>query len=410
MRSMAQSWVVVLAIASGVLAQLPTSQPGTVVLGLDLTGKPTVQNGPKGAPEIFEPHPDYPGSVRERSDVLMMPLTELAWLRYSTSRQHFYVEVKRNPNSSDGAITYGPIDGDPFEMMPIEQMMTARLVRLERAPDDPYRIDIMLRTGDNRLAIRAVRMLKATLAIPREVQNKDLTLRELRPIIEKHAATMTRLGLGTELGHLNEALAAMQADVDSNVMEVPLDQYTVAKDVTPAPPTTIPAEAWSEPLNGLRAAAIPVALTTKLGATLRFDIIVENVGKTDIKFSTMGLLQSARAEVTGPGGKPITTSTAFFSGFERTTRYLLKPGERIVLGSPTLTFNERRDPQRQASYGDSLVIAPAGEYQVRYNPIGISSGQSWSRDSNGVMKRSVPAKGEWSGMLGTGFVKIQVGN
>ena len=86
------------------------------------------------------------------------------------------------------------------------------------------------------------------------------------------------------------------------------------------------------------------------------------------------------------------------------------PGERIVVGSPTLTFNERRDPQYKASYGNSQVIAPAGEYQVRYNPIGISSGQSWSRDTDGIMKRSVPAKGEWSGMLGTGFVKIQVGN
>ena len=78
----------------------------------------------------------------------------------------------------------------------------------------------------------------------------------------------------------------------------------------------------------------------------------------------------------------------------------------MTLAKKSLAFGNKNDGGN-AGFGGNRVTAGPGEYRVRYESV-LATGSAWSRQDDGLMHRTMPAKGEWSGFLGTGETKIIV--
>ena len=145
----------------------------------------------------------------------------------------------------------------------------------------------------------------------------------------------------------------------------------------------------------------------KLGEAIAFSLVVENTSDHDIKFSASDLLQSATAELIGPDDKPINVQRIWFSGFSPISRWWLKSKERVVIARPSFQFLAEGGALGEHIAGQSHAFVKAGEYRLHYS-VGLGQGAAWFRQDDGVMRRVMPAKGEWTGQLVSQFATIAI--
>ena len=418
-----------LELAGPAPASVDSSGQPLIVMGLDLSSEPFVRTE-KDIPDIYE------SSAKQRADVFVMPLEkaepavtaanpqppsqESIWLKYPTSAKRFYIEYRSDRAKPETERIYGPFAGDPFDRFRLEPVVAERL-RSKYSPNDLLSIARMLKTQDAALSQRALRLAQAAIEC-QDITILESILADIRRALKENAATIKKGELQADADKLEEQMKEVDAKLEQLAVEIPDSQYDKAVDLTPSPPSAIPENSWSEAVNGLRAAAVPKQDTVAVGDDLTIILVVENTSNHDIKFSYSDVVQSARAEVVKRNHETIPTSTAWFSGWPRLARIILKPGERVAMASVSLQFAacepnpppaaggqfKRVDP---AAFGRTIVNDPnraaSSVYQVRYI-VPLATGSRWQRGDDGVMRRVSPAKGEWMGTLTSGFVDFRV--
>jgi hypothetical protein len=405
--------------AGPAVASVGSSGQPLTIMGLDLSDAKFVRSE-KDVPDIYEQ------SGKQRADVFIMPLekpepattaakppsptSESIWLKYTTSVNRFYIEYRSDRNKPETQRIYGPFAGDPLERFRLEPVIAARL-RARYSPNDLQSIGRMLRTQDATLSQRALRLAQAAIKC-QETTILESIVADIRRMLKENAATIKKLDLQAGEGKLEEDMRQIDAKLEALTVEIPDSQYVKAADIHIRLPDSIPEKSWSEPLGGLRAAAVPKQDTVAVGDDLPIILVVENTSDHDIKFSLSDLIQSARAEIVNSKHQPIQTSTNWFSGWAALERFILKPGERVALASVTLRFlpqqnNPRRAGPGETEFFDAQRDAANSAYQVRYT-VPLATGSRWQRGDDGVMRRVSPAKGEWNGTLTSGFVDFRV--
>jgi len=390
----------------------PGTSQGPIVMGLDLSDAPSNRRA-RDLTDLYEQSPDQPGKWRSRRDIFPMPLTKdrtkSIWLKYPVALRRYYIQYRSDRSRPETERTYGPFDGDPFEQFKLEQMMTTRL-QGSYSPDDIFRVKLMLRTDDETMARRAARLMLATLTAETSARKKRLYLHSLHEILDDYAATFEKHGMKQEVREVSRRLAALESEIEALTADIPDAQYSTADLIKEKLPEEIPPAAWGESHEGLRMAAVPDPDSGKLGEVIPFKLIVGNASDGTIKFSALDLRQSSRADVRRTNGDQVETNTTWFSGVSPIMRYLLKPGERIVVAEPSVMVVEKGEAKSCGPGCTRVVISGEKKlrnhvYVVRYSAR-LGGNESWSRGDDGIMRRVSPAKGEWVGTLTSGPMAI----
>lgn len=370
------------------------AEESTVFEGVNLSGlTQTRQLG--DLPELYEPDPADGRRFRLRRDTVQIPLGE-AWITFSAEHNVSWLNKVpgRNP-----ANYFGPIPGDAFEHFRLEEKFIAQL-RKDSASDVEYRLDLMLRTGHPRLRERAIRIMTAGLAPDISAETRAY-----------HVGRFKSLATGLEGGdadRLRQAIAQTEARIHELTLALPDSDYSPGNDALERegklgdgmkPDRPVPAAAWGEPKDGLRAAAVFSPTGAALGQEITVWLLVENVGDREIRFGSSDVMQTAQPRIVRPDGTEVQARSSWYSGLSPIRRHKLQPGERLTLARKTLSF-EPRNSQREAGFGMSRVATGPGEYRVRYESV-LATGSAWTREADGLMHRTYPARGEWSGHLAT---------
>jgi hypothetical protein len=353
-------------------------------------------------PEIYQLAPNT-RRYQMRKAVVQVRLGE-AWIYFNADRTLYYL----NKVPGENAATYfGPINGDAFEVFKLEERFI-KLLRGDSASDVSDRIAPMLRTDNHKLRERALRIMTAGLAsdIPGETRFY-------------HVARFAQLAAeleGDDVAPLRAAIAETEKRITELTMTFPDSDYSPGDDELARqgklkdgmkPGTAVPAAAWGEAVNGLRAAAVFSTTAPRLRQDISVWLLVENASTQDIRFACSDVIQSAHPRITDANGKEVQAAGSFYTGLSPIVRYKLRPGERVTLTKKSLAFGNKNDAGN-AGFGGNRAAAGPGEYRVRYESV-LATGSAWSRQEDGLMHRTMPAKGEWSGYLGaTAETKIIV--
>jgi len=355
----------------------------------------------RNMPEIYQLDPNT-RRYQMRKAVVQVRLGE-AWIYFNTDRNLYYL----NKVPGENAATYfGPIDGDAFEVFKLEKRFID-LLRGDSASDVSSWIGPMLRTDNEKLRERALRIMTAGLApdIPGETRSY-------------HVGRFQQLAAGLEgddVAPLRAAIAETEKRIAELTMTFPDSEYSPGNDELTRqgklkdgmkPGVAVPDAAWGEAVNGLRAAAVFSTTTPRLGQDISVWLLVENASTQEIRFACSDVIQSANPRITDANGKDVQAAGSWYTGLSPILRYKLRPGERVTLAKKTLAFGNKTDAGN-AGFGGNRATAAPGEYRVRYESV-LATGSAWSRQDDGLMHRTMPAKGEWSGFLGSGETKITV--
>jgi hypothetical protein len=394
---------------AGPLADPPTSEPpvappvapkGPMVLGVDLSSaKKTTRM--EDLTDLFEPDPSHPGMWRGRQGVFEAPLDEHAWLQYPVAAQRYFVQYRDDRAKPETERYYGPFSGDPFGAFKLEETLTGKLQGEHSGADAMYRIALMLRTKDVGLARRAVRLMEAALEPKVEPYQHESYIASLNNLLADNAEILKHAELAAGVNTVKRKLAEFEAEIERLTSGMPDSAYT-RPSVGKSDPGSRPGD-WGEPQKGLRAAAIPASRTVHLGEQTEVHLLVENVGNATIKFSVTDLIQSAHAKVRNAKGEPVAANLTWYSGWKMPSHYL-KPGEKIELAKPWLLFALDAGHHE---HGQSTAVGPPGVYRVKYT-FSLGLGSHWMRGRDGVMVRTSPAKGEWTGTLSSGEFEMDV--
>src|SRR6185295_19044732 len=157
------------------------------------------------------------------------------------------------------------------------------------------------------------------------------------------------------------------------------------------PGVAVPAAAWGEALNGLRAAAVFSTTTPKLGEEISVWLLVENASDREIRFSAHDVVQTAHPKIIGADGKEVPGKGSWYTGLSPIQHHKLKPGERLTVAKKSLLFDDR-DNAGITGFGGNRAVAGPGEYRVRYESI-LGNGY---------------AKADWGGQITTAETRIAV--
>lgn len=355
----------------------------------------------RNMPEIYELDPKT-RRYQLREATLQIPLGE-AWLTYNAELKSFYLNKVPGENA---ASYFGPAAGDVFEVFKLEERFREKL-RKDYAGDELHRLGLMVRTGDAGLRARALRLMTNALAddVPASVRTYHL------PRFKELAADMN----GNDVAPLRAAILATEKSIEEMTVSLPDSDYSPGNEELTKqgklqdwmkPAGSVPESAWGQALNGLRAGAAFSTTNVSLGTEISVWLLVENVSDKDIRFACSDVAQSARPKITRSNGKEIQANGTWYSGLSPILRYRLKPGERITVAKKRLVFDNKPDA-KAIGFGGDRAKADADDYRVRYESV-LSTGSAWSRGEDGNMRRTYPAKGEWSGWLHTGETAILV--
>ena len=340
-----------------------------------------------GMPQIYERDPENPSRYRLRKAVVQIPLGA-AWLSFNAELDSFYLNKVPGENA---AIYFGPVAGDIFEVFKLEEKFIAQL-RENYAPDVEYRVALMVRTGNEKLRERALRIMTAGLAPEVSVSTRV-----------SHLPRFTQLAAGLEgddVAPLRAAIAETEKRFSESIPTLPDSAYSPGNDELARqgklldwmkPGVAVPDTAWGEALNGLRAAAAFSTTESKLGQEISVWLLVENAGDHEIRLTTSDVIQEARPKISRADGTGIQAKRSWYTGLSPRRHHKLKPGERLTLAKKTLFFDEK-DSTNSAGFGSNRAAAGPGEFRVRYD----------TSQMNGY------AKGDWGGQLLTGETKIIV--
>ena len=380
------------------------------IRGIDLNQHPIVDENKVA--EFFETTSDASGTQRRvwRKTVFKMPLIsgreQSAWLYYPAGTEHFYIRYRSSGNGAKTTRLFGPIDGEPFAMLKLEPEMIEK-IKSGEGHDVPYRLKLMLKTEDQSLVRRAFRVLYRMTERNIEGYELEDNVKQVQRISTDYRKQLESHIRAEQLKRLDEKLAVAQAKIDSLVKEFPTEDYKRAKNVEPVVPATIDKSWWGEPVDGLRMALVPhESASSDYGKAIWVLVIVENTVKTPIKLSVSDVTQSVQLQALLPNKKSVRPNSVWHSGIAPIERFLIPPGERMVLGKFGLTAAEDR---AAAEFGVSVVTEKPIDGKLPLDltctlPIGY--GSAWSRDADNIMRRVSPAKGEYVGLLTTGKLKL----
>lgn len=209
-----------------------------------------------------------------------------------------------------------------------------------------------------------------------------------------------------------------------NVPTVPLITVVEIPDAEYAPPTAedqlataaIPAEAWGEPVNGLRTAIVARTPLIDENQRLCYDIVAENVGDQEVRFAAevgLPVYSFCNAELVDADGKRVDLRRGVMLRFHiphRLIRFRLKPGERTTIApwSTQLVWLDEAgqpiaSPKRNLAY-EFFSVRP-GHFSLSAR-VELGPGIYSTDPTTKSRKVLSPAKGEWSGTLHTGAVGV----
>ncbi len=355
-------------------------------------------------PEIYERDPANARQFRRRRAVLQVQLGA-AWLYFNPERDASYLYLNTTPGRGN-ATYFGPIAGDPFELFKLEDRFITAL-RKDHAGEFSDRLDLMLRTGDAKLRERALRIMTAGLAPDISAEVRAYHVSKFKGL----AATLD----GDDVAPLRAAVAQTEQRIEELSVALPDSDYQPGNDELARqgklkdwmkPTAAVPDSAWGESLNGLRAAAVFSTTTPKLGQEVSAWLLVENVSEKEIRFGSSDVMQDAQVKIARTDGTNVEVKSTWFTGMSPIQRHKLRPGERLTLAKKSLTFDDKNNTAG-AGFGGNRAATDPGSYRVRYESI-LTTGMAWERQDDGLMHRTLPAKGEWSGRLTTAETKFVI--
>jgi hypothetical protein len=353
--------------------------------GIDLSTLREVKNSRyRSMPEIYELDLD---TRRFRLvDTTIHLQIDGTWITYNPTLKRSY--LNKVPGENEGSY-FGPIDGDPFDLFKLEERYIEKF-RDNYAPDEMYRIRLMLRSGNPKLRERALRIIMAALAPEVKYSARAAHVAEFRKALEEHK--------GADLEPVFAAIQATEKAIDDATPTYPDEAYAPGNETLEKLgklkdwmklPGPVPDSTWGEPLNGMRAAAVFSPVIAEVGAKISVWLVVENVSDHQIKFALHDVIQMAHAKVKAQDGTDVKVTFGWATGLSPIYRHRLQPKERLTVVQKTLFFDKDGEG---VGFGQDRVVAGVGEYQVKYREV----------LGNGT------AKGEWGGRLTTGETKIMV--
>lgn len=399
------------------------------VRGLDLSKVKVLgyREAMRQTPDLHVPDPQEPDSWTRPKNVFPMPLGEHTWLKYPAGSGHFYIE-HRADGSPESEQQYGPIEGDPFEVLKLEELLREQLrPRVNSVGGDPrYRLRLMFRTGEPGLIRRAWSLTEPHLARKFEDRNEQglfarLELLEIaREALQKEAAAFRKPVMLELAAQIQAAVSAAEASIDALNDSVADENYESRTYLQPKIVAKLPDVLWGKPVDGLRLglvprdwqpdidwyalpadASLPTSVTAQPGQELRYQLIVENVSDHEIKLSgyVVGEEMARSVEVLDQKGQPASIDSLHTTIPHFRSYWRLKPGERQMLMMPAVYF-EPASPDGASKGLGYHVSAGKGRYSLRCS--------IWFGDLDNERHRHVPGKSEWIGKLTTGSQTVTV--
>jgi hypothetical protein len=338
-------------------------------------------------PEIYEREPNA-RRFQLRKAVVQIPVGA-GWVAFNAELNVSYFFKVPGENA---ASYFGPIGGDAFELFKLEERFITRL-RESSAPeaDVEYRFTLMMRTGNEKLRERALRIMTAALAP--EVRPRVSYLGRIKELTD---------GLeGNDVAPVRAAMVQLEKSIEDSKVTLPDSAYSSGNDELARqgklldwmkPGVAVPDAAWGEPSNGMRAAAVFSDTEPKPDEEISVWVLVENASDKEIRFASSDVMQDAFPKITRADGTEFRARHSWYTGLTPIRHHKLRPGERLTLAKKTLVF-EDKDNAKSPGFGSNRVAAGPGEYRVRYeNILGTTSN----------------AKGEWCERLITGETRIIV--
>lgn len=198
---------------------------------------------------------------RLRDTVIQLPL-DGASVTYNPMLNAFYLN---NVPSETAAFHFGPVEGDPFEMFKLEELMDSRF-RKDYAGDDLYRVRLMIRSGHPKLRERALRIMTAALApeIGGSIQSYHVgKFRELTSELK-----------GNDVAPVLAAIQQTEKQIEALTDAIPDYQYSPGNEALEKqgklqdwmkPSVAVAESAWGSPVEGLRVAAVFSSVTPDVG-------------------------------------------------------------------------------------------------------------------------------------------------
>ena len=173
-----------------VFANLTDEYP--VVRGVQL--RQIVEN-PQANDDLYQANQDGKRVRRGREQVFQMQLIardqpDSAWLRYPPQSGRFYIDYRPNRKDSRSGKLYGPIEGDPFELMNLDQEMLEKARSDKPKSDLYYRMKLMLRTNDPGLSRRAFRLMYRMLDKDVDGYLLEQNLKQVLPMRKEFEETL----------------------------------------------------------------------------------------------------------------------------------------------------------------------------------------------------------------------------
>jgi beta-lactamase regulating signal transducer with metallopeptidase domain len=400
------------------------------VRGLDLS-KVAVQGSEaayQSMPEVFVPDRANPRSWNYRTNVFLMPLDENTWLQYPAGSGHFYITL-RHEGRPDSEQTYGPIAGDPFEVLKLEELLRERLKPGSTSDNARYRLRLMFRTGEPGLVRRVWQMIEPELAFKFTAHDENFYQRfelfeGVRDALRDRAEAFRNPELKDVVAQATQRVKAAEAEFDElngfGDEAGAGDGYESATYLQPKIAAKIPEALWGKPLDGLRLALVPrqstpatdwnelprgtalaTSITVEARQELNYQLVVENVSDHEIKLCGYALGEEVHRtlEVLDSKGKPADIQGIHTSIMSIPSYWRLKPGERYLLSMPAVHFMPPKSDSPSQGMG-YFVKNAAGEYTLRCSYVfGLY---------DNTRHRHIPKKGIWVGQLTTGSQLITV--
>jgi hypothetical protein len=399
------------------------------VRGLDLSQVPMLphEEALKKTPELHVQDPKDPASWTRPKNVFPMPLGEHTWLMYPAGSGHFFVE-HRPDGTWQSEVQYGPIAGDPFEVLKLDAFFREQLSDDTKYIGDPiYRLTVMFRTGEPGLIKRCWGYCMPMLARTLKTRNDPglyarlEVLERVREGLHDEAEAFKNPELADTLKQMREVMGAMEASIDKLNDSTPNEEYNSATYLQAKIEAKLPETLWGKPVDGLRLglvpasarptgadwdalpadASLPTSIEVELGEEVNYHLMVENVSDQEIKFcGYVGSEEVGRAiEIRDQDGKEVRYNSLHTSLLPHRSYWRLKPGEKKLLTLPAVCFHkdEEGNSPKQLGYH---VPAKSSKYTVQCSV--------YFGDLDTTRHRYVPGKSEWIGRLTTGAQSISI--
>ena len=374
-------------------------------------------------PDLYRPREDSPGRYKPIDDVLLQSFNhgrefaddmEMIWIRYRARRGLFYVQHRMRRRDPYHDKVFGPYVGNPFKLWPeIEQAILQGIRNGDtNAMNDLRR---MLNPDDSDLANRAIQMINKAMHTKADVYDRNELFGEFQSVVQDNAKLFEVIEDQSTLDRVKRRLQKHDEDLDGLRREIPDDQYVRANEWKIPLPETIDDELWGKPVRGLRYALVPTSNVCKLNESVAVAAVIQNVSDSDLRFSN---------SIVFPGPYPTLTHRGRHLGMVRVLppillglpsyhHILLRPGERICLGSTHLHF-QAEDPNPRALGPHRFVVSLSDRVVKSEAPIevtcsiGFGERDQWMLQNNDVKTIIAPAKGEWSGRLEAAGFQIRI--